>query len=535
MSVYSDFCKYIGDTLFDESMKGGYVSFVIDDQFINDACKALDISKKGLFDAVRFFMFNSPDHVLRNHPFMSVGIIVIQLYATYIRGSDNISSAGYRLALGNLLNFCVEDIESWLSHYQITVWTAIYRWCSQNDFEVIHTEDHSGPWRYIRYPLACARHTLNQRDLKCFSYDFFIHGLSPKEDISEKDFWRALGGKSEITRKWWHTQRSKDILDNNYNNESVFAQIYTYFVFRWNGFYDNPNLTKCKQFISYNKYRLYISQNQRRVEVRDENFDKVFEVDISNLDVNTLSDYYKDKRSGIILFKPNDNYDNYWEETRYIDNADYGIALLRKDKYRIFIHQVIANYGKWKLVSFNKNDSTTDFFAAEQKPYKIEGGLKLGLRKYLLDGEPMIRVYNNAVKFWIDGQIYNNDKPCTYTFHLEEGEHVIKFSGYNPVSIFIINPQRKEPSWKNTYFRWEVNLEESYVKPVAGTSESGVKFIGLDFRQMMSDNVPVAEQQLEPIIQRWILAHQGIGNNNETNVVIKQLKAINSNGRNNRF
>ena len=67
MSAYSKFCDYIRDTLFNGSMKGGYVSFVIDDTYINDACKAIGVSKTSLFIEVRRFMLNSPHYTFSSH------------------------------------------------------------------------------------------------------------------------------------------------------------------------------------------------------------------------------------------------------------------------------------------------------------------------------------------------------------------------------------------------------------------------------------------------------------------------------------
>lgn len=533
MSAYSKFCDYIRDTLFNGSMKGGYVSFVIDDTYINDACKAIGVSKTTLFNEVRRFMLYSPHYTLSSHPFYSAGIIVIELYTAFTRG---LKDSGYRSALGDLLGLEVEEIESWMRDNQDAVWEYLYKWCHKNDFKIVRTPKTVGPWRYVRYIINYSQMTLNQNDLKYFGYDFYIHGLSPDEEMSEREFWKSLGGKMEIvSNSYCHTQRSTDILLRNYNDDSVFTQIYTYFCYRWDGSYIDLMNPKKKLRITYDKYRLYLSQDMACLEVRDENFDKVFTLELTAKKgkrkglLGELSHYYQQKRNGIIVFKPNDLYEGYWEETRYIDNADHGIALIEKEKiYRYgFRKKQIQDFGKWILVSFEKGVTNKDFFSAEKRPFKFDGGLSLGLHRYMVGGEPTLWVEGNT-RFWLDGEPYESEEDSVFNLTLPKGKHVIKFKGYNPIKIFMLNPRSELPAWKSEYFKWEVSSKDSYIKPVREASEGRFQFVGLDFSEMNGSDLQ-SEVVHRSTVQRWILAHRGIGDHKERNYIIRQLKEIHNN------
>ena len=292
---------------------------------------------------------------------------------------------------------------------------------------------------------------------------------------------------------------------------------------------------KKKLRITYDKYRLYLSQDMSCLEVRDENFDKVFTLELNAKKgkrkdlLGTLSRYYQQKRNGIIVFKPNDLYDGYWEETRYIDNADHGIALINKEKlYRYgFRNKQIQDIGKWILVSFEKGVSTKDFFSAEKRPFKFDGGLSLGLHRYLVGEEPTLWVEGNT-RFWLDGEPYECEEDSVFNLTLPEGKHVIKFKGYNPIKIFMLNPSTELTDWKPEYSKWEVSSKDSYIKPVRDISEENAQFVGLDFSEM-NGLEERSEEVHRSTVQRWILAHRGIGDQKERNYIIRQLKEIHNN------
>lgn len=530
MSTYSEFCKYIKEAFFNDSMKGSYVSLIVDDKFINDACRSLDVKKQDLIVSVREFMFHNLRDNLEKDYTLSFGIIAIQLYTAYIRG-DEAGNKGYRTALTKLLGvYGVDAIKDWMEWNQERVWNSFYKWCDKNDFQIYHTYSSYGPWRYVRYILDSAKNTLNQRDLKAFGYDFVQHGLTPDEEMSEDDFWRALGGRSEIAYCNWHTLRCNNILSTHLNDESIFTQVYSYFYFHWDGSYTEPYTTKVRKVANLSEYSLYLSTEKECLDIRDGSFNKIFKIDISKSFERTLSPYYREKRKGVIVFKPSDDYENYWEETRYIDNGDKGLALIRRDRFnsRYSYLKIIKIYDDWKLVEIKKTrlGLTNEFFASKEKPFVLEGGLKVDFHQYLKGGEPMVKVIRET-KFWIDGESVVCDEPNEYILTLDVGRHIIKFLGYSPVAITIVDRETKVSEWQDNYTKWVANRKEGFVKPIKSTEEEKEQgFVGLDFSVLLKGN-----QISLPTTTRWIMAHQGKGLENEHNPIIKQLKIIHADGR----
>lgn len=524
MSTYTKFCQYIKDKLFNDSMKGSYVSLVIDDKFINEACRVIGVNKNTLYSAVKTFMWHDIWNGMQGNPTLSFGIVALQLYTAYLRG-DNAGSNGYRPALAELLG--VDDVSiiaEWLDLHQEKVWDILYDWCEKNDFQIYRTESSYGPWRYIRYILDCASNTLNQNDLKRFGYDFYIHGVTANEELSEVDFWRALGGKGEIANNQWHTKRCNSILLENLGNDHVFDQIYSYFCYHWDGKYIIPSFSKNHKERTNSKYLLFLSTDKLKLDVREDD-NKVFEIGLNKPFEDALTHYYRFKRDGIIVFKPSEFYEDYWEETRYIDNGDEGLALIRKNKIYEYYHlNIIGSYGVWKLVTLKKgqNYSTREFFSSEVKPYKLDGGLKLGYHKYMEGGDPILKVIRDS-KFWVDGESIEGQSSDEYFLDFKKGRHIIKFKGYSPIIIQVIACKEEPVQWKKEYSHWQANRKEGYVKPMPCTYNLDYgSFIGLNFYGMLGDIQPSM-----PIVKRWILAHQGKGLANENNIIIKQLKEAN--------
>ena len=522
MAIYSDFCQYIRNSLFSEDLKGEFVSFIIDDEFISDACKCLHTDNSGLYRSVRQFMYGNLSSVFPNKPCLSFGVVVVQLFTAYLRGGDEMDNSGYRSALADLLNIELVDLEKWFASYQDSLWASFYAWCKKNDYRINHQVKKSErSWRYVRYITSSTKNTLNQNDLKSFGYDFYIHGLLPHESMTEVDFWRVIGSKEKLLDRIWHTMRSQRILNDPDSN--AFSQIYTYYSYRWNGVYQGPEKLYTPRVVLSIKFRLFLSREEERLDIRNENFDRVDQINLQDLIKEKLQPYWHEKHKDMIVFQPNDNYQDYWEETRYIDNSDIGLVLIPNYCYGFFLHEMIATYQNYKLVSIKKSHSTRQFFASEKKPFQLEGGLKIGLRRYLKGGEPMLRILKQT-KFWIDSNLYVEEEPSLYDLDLLEGKHTIKFMGYNPITVYIqgvIDDDVQE--WSPAYKKWYIQSDlDCFTIESRHTSEDKNTFVGIDFQHVQ----PHTLAQTKPILERWIMAHHNMIEQGETNPIIKQLKVI---------
>lgn len=521
MAIYSDFCQYIRNSLFSEDLKGEFVSFVIDDEFINDACKSLHTDNSGLFRSVSQFMFGNLSSVFQNTPCLCFGVVVVQLFTAYLRGGDEMDNSGYRSALADLLNIELIDLEKWFANYQEFLWTSFYNWCEKNDYRIIQVEKSRGTWRYVRYIISNTKNTLNQNDLKSFGYDFYIHGLLPHESLTEVDFWRVIGDKEKLLYRNWHTMRSQRILNDSDSN--AFSQIYTYYSYRWNGEYQVPEENNGSRVVPAFKFRLFLSREKERLDIRNENFDRVDQINLQDLIKEKLQLYWHEKHKDMIVFQPNDNYQDYWEETRYIDNSDIGLVLIPNSCYGLFLHEVITTYQNYKLVSIKKSHSTRQFFASEKKPFQLEGGLKIGLRCYLKDGEPMLRIFKST-KFWINSNSYEKEEASLIKLNFPEGKNTIKFMGYNPITVYIQGGRNNDlKEWSPTYKKWYIqsNLDCFAIEP-RHTGEDTNTFVGMDFQHVQLQTLT----QTKPILERWIMAHHNKIEQGETNPIIKQLQMI---------
>ena len=78
MSTYSEFCKYIKDAFFNDSIKGSYVSLIVDDKFINDACRRLSVKKQTLIESIRDFMYHHLRDNLEKDNTLALGISIVK-------------------------------------------------------------------------------------------------------------------------------------------------------------------------------------------------------------------------------------------------------------------------------------------------------------------------------------------------------------------------------------------------------------------------------------------------------------------------
>ena len=67
----------------------------------------------------------------------------------------------------------------------------------------------------------------------------------------------------------------------------------------------------------------------------------------------------------------------------------------------------------------------------------------------------MIKVIRET-KFWIDGESFDCNEPNEYILTLDVGKHIIKFIGYSPVAITIVDQKIKTSEWLYSYTKWEV-------------------------------------------------------------------------------
>src|SRR5574344_2893543 len=133
MNIYSEFCMIINDTFFKEEYKGGFVSFIVDDNFISKVCDDLHVDTSSLYGSVKSYMRNCFFNYINDIDFM--GIFIIQLYAASLReNKDSYTTASYRTHLCSLLSININDLNEWMKYCQDDLWRHLYKWCDNNGF-----------------------------------------------------------------------------------------------------------------------------------------------------------------------------------------------------------------------------------------------------------------------------------------------------------------------------------------------------------------------------------------------------------------
>lgn len=107
VSLFTQFCEYVDETIFPKENGGETVAFIVDQAFIDDFCKKYETSEKLLLREVRLNLFRTqyPSHLHIKE------ILAIQLYAATKReDSGGITEKNYRNHLSQVLDWDIQDL-----------------------------------------------------------------------------------------------------------------------------------------------------------------------------------------------------------------------------------------------------------------------------------------------------------------------------------------------------------------------------------------------------------------------------------------
>lgn len=250
---------------------------------------------------------------------------------------------------------------------------------------------------------------------------------------------------------------------------------------------------------------------------------------MSKLTYSHISRLFSFKHKGLILFKKDDIYDNYWQECRYLDQNDdedikeEGIALVFTNQcnHRIIYKSelLIKRYANISIYRVKYSYTTSDLYA-EKRFYSLEGGLKIGRNSYLLGAGPSLVVTRKS-RFWIDGKLNDASKDETFDLScLDTGTHSIRFPNYKRIEFEIVRHDALHPQWLDSYNKWNIDLEGSLWESV--NIDNGI--VGLDYTSIPQN---IQSGLKGSVLNRWGMMHVfGTIQQNETNNVIKVLSKI---------
>ena len=498
MNIFNEFCKYVDAHIFPKENVGMTLAFIIDQSFITEFCSANSISERMLMDSVRSNLYGIPvSNILKIK-----GILAIQMYAASKRANrDGVTEKNYRERLSQVLNWPMDELQRWMADYQEYCWETLYRWCDTHYYVMSKCQRKYGAGRYTQYPVQQALRVFTEEDLLYIAGVFVEKKLQPEEDLQESDFWRIVSKASVV--RYLKTSHSQDVKLYSPNESSYLQQVYNYFL-RWNGDYKDWYVTHRHNKEDAELRYYYLTGDFSRLEVRNDTLKLLSHFDIDNLSVDKVKGIYNFKREGVIVFKQDDVYENYWQETRYVERGQQGVLIIFKSRfhrsYYTLRNNILFENERLYIYKLEETPETSEYFT-EPRFYSLEGGLRIGHGSYLSGGEPTLTMTKN-VPFFIDGNIC--EKPVvegrlSLNF-LSVGSHVIQFKNCKRITIEIVDATFSKPTWISGNNHWFLSVKDA----VWDSKKESEGITGLDF-----SFIPQSSESLpkNSVLQRWSRFH----------------------------
>lgn len=513
--IFREFCKYVDERIFPEENMGTYVAFVVDQAFIDEFCKSHSITESYLMSAVRSSLYN----YRRDHLYVK-GILAIQLFAASKRVNDGIiTERNYRDRLSQVLNWDIDDLQRWMADYQEDLWKLLYDWCDSHYFQITKCGRRTGTGRYVQFPVKQALRVFTEEDLKYIARCFVDKKLSPDEDLQKGEFKKIIG-KIDIQRSI-QTSHGRLVIYNSISEDDYYDQVYNFFL-RWNGEYKIKK-ERAKNVVSKisEQLYLYLPDDFHCLEIRKANLTLEKSFDLESTAYETVAHNYNFKRNGVILFRRDDVYENYWQEVRFLEGQEEGL-LICYQKIAPLIYCKLSSHMVYRnrfiqIFRIQFEDKTKDYYG-EKRSYELYGGLKVGRKTYLQGAAPTLRL-EQPTRIWIDGNTYGEDEnngtiPLT---NLPIGHHYIKIPGFKKMEFDIVKSSAEMGVWVNDYNKWQIEKRDTLWE--SSLCEKG--FVGLDFSSIpqKSTNIDV------PLLRRWAnMLTYGHNYTNDTNVALRIIK-----------
>lgn len=510
--TFTQFCKYVDETIFSEENKGEVVAFIVDQTFINDFCKEYHTSEKDMLYSARRTLYR-----VAREPLYARGMIALQVYAATKRANSNgFTAVNYNDRLVDLLFIDYAELERWYSDYQDDMWQTYYNWCHANNF-IISKELRPKPYqkgRYVQYPLQEALRVFTTEALLSFARAFVDHGLTPEEDVSFKTFWEIIT---------WHAlasyidsnNASRIYYDSSLRDDAM-QQIYNFFI-RWDGEYRVANYSENKKTAPSHGNDLYLTQDYGNVEVRNNNGKLIRGFSIESLHYKTLTNkvyHVPIRRKGVFIFQWDPVY-QIWQETLCIEEGSEGLALVfpsEAPKSFLFYNCETVVY-RPQLRVYRLTKKTAPGFYSEKKTCYLEGGLKIGRNQYLVGAAPfLVREKMETVR--IDKEMPRSKDKIINLNYLGDGPHTVSVPGRKPIRFELIKPSLMDPEWSNEFSQWHIQKKDAIWK-----TESVINGVsGMDFSTICQSEIVDEDSPSKA----WAKIYGG-KNPQSNNIVIRTL------------
>lgn len=454
-NIFTLFCKYVDETIFSDEKKGEVVAFIVDQTYINDFRKIYQVEEKDLLNAARLFL----NRVTTNSRYAR-GMIAIQVFAATKRAnSGGFTERNYNDRLVDLLFYDTGELQRWYSNYQDDMWRLFYAWCDSNNFQVSRKcYPFAGLGRYVQYPLQEARRVFTTEALLNFARAFVDNKLTPEDDFSYKTFWNLITWR-ELAR-YIDSENARRIFNDHEYRSDAKQQIYNFFL-RWDGEYRIANNSERKKRVSSDGNVLYLSQELDCVDIRDANNSLIASYPLASLKYGTLTNgnnHLAIRNKGVFFFKYDKDY-QIWEETRFVESGEVGIAMVFPDStplaYGFRNCELLLQCPCVKLYRITE-DTAPEFCFTERRTCYLEGGLKVGRNMYLVGGAPFL-IRENMEPVRVDKEPIDNNDERTCLNYLKAGTHVVSIPGRKSIRFELVEPVVENVEWNSKFAQWSIN------------------------------------------------------------------------------
>ena len=453
-SIFMHFCKYVDETIFSDEKKGEVVAFVVDQTFIDDFCREYKTTEDKLMSSAMYSL-NS----VASNAFLAKGMIAIQVFAATKRAnSDGITERNYRDRLSDLIFYDTGELQRWMSDYQDWMWATFYRWCDNNDFQVSRKcKPGNGAGRYVQYPLQEALRVFTTEALLNFARAFVDHGLTPEDDYTYSTFWEIVPWQQLYS--YIDSNNARRIYYDPKLADDAKQQIYNFFL-RWDGEYRVANYSENKKRVTSSGNVLYFTDDFESFEIRNESQKLLCSYPATSAQYRVITNTKNcipRRRTGIFIFHRNPDYE-IWEEVRYLDEGEVGIAVLfpqESDMTYIFRScPTLVTTPRIRIVQLSIKTGPAIYFT-ERKTCFLEGGLKVGKNLYLLGAAPFL-VRETPTTIRIDHEPLKGDDERVCLNYLKSGQHTISIPGKKSIHFELIAQEPLAPQWNVKNHTWEV-------------------------------------------------------------------------------
>jgi hypothetical protein len=425
--IYDKFNQYIEEKIFLLEKKGEIILYAIDESIIELFIENENITKSDFCKNIAIELKSDWDKQCKQNNFF--GICAIQVYiASLMHNDNNFTSEAYNPRFENFLGIDLNKRQKLFSKYQIKLWESLKSWGVENDFYINIPKKENLQWNrlYVSYPLSQA--LLNKEDLKMSAILFEKVRINKTEYYSFPDFSIIIKNADNSNCMSSHYYKVKErILSDFGNSEQINWQIYIYFNNEWDGTYpqrDEKRISINRSYRNLQNAHLYLSKTLDRIIVLDDEYNDLDKIFFSNKDLfSQIEKYQKIYSNEFLIFKIED----IFKEAEYVRNFELGesyviickqyskaskfiYSLCKTEKIQNSIYDIFRTQVLKKKV---KHPFWEKYFSLQSRNYKIEGGIKLAYKSWMLGCGPKI-IFNEISVVWINGKkIEESEIDCT--------------------------------------------------------------------------------------------------------------------------